>query len=146
MLSLRYQYEETRLKMFSVYLQAFEHCQPLGQRVLHVLSTLPKKVQQDFLTDSRFTVSLDNYVPGEGSTVFMAVPGGLGISSRSVVLKPRLFECDEAFAYYVIAHEFAHAYLRNGPWGDITDPEDAANALAASWGFPLPDKLPWVGL
>lgn len=130
--------------MFSAYLQAFEHCQPLRQRVLHVLRTLPLEVQQDFLSDPRFTVSLDNYVPGEGSTVFMAAPGGTGDSSRSVVLKPRLTECDEAFAHYVIAHEFAHAYLRNGPWGDISNTEDAANALAASWGFPLPSKLPWV--
>ena len=132
--------------MFSIYLQAFKHYQPLGQRVLHVLNTMPTEVQQDFLTDARFTVSLDNYIPGEGSTVFMATPIGLGISSRSVVLKPRLNECDEAFAYYVIAHEFAHAYLRNGPWEDFCDPEDAANAMAASWGFPLPDKLPWIGL
>ena len=85
-------------------------------------------------------------MPGEGSTVFMAAPVGAGVSSRSVVLKPRLSECDEAFAHYVIAHEFAHAYLRNGPWGDISNTEDAANALAASWGFPLPDKLPWVRL
>jgi len=76
----------------------------------------------------------------------MAAPVGAGVSSRSVVLKPRLSECDEAFAHYVIAHEFAHAYLRNGPWGDISNTEDAANALAASWGFPLPDKLPWVRL
>ncbi len=91
-------------------------------------------------------LSLDNYVPGEGSTVFIAAPGETGDSSRSVVLKPRLTECDEAFAHYVIAHEFAHAYLRNGPWGDISNTEVAANALAASWGFPLPDKLPWVGL
>ena len=132
--------------MFSVYLQAFEQCKPLERRILHVLDRLPKEVQQDFLGDTRFTVSLDNYVQGEGSTVFMAAPGGTGDSSRSVVLKQRLSECDEAFAHYVIAHEFAHAYLRNGPWGDISNTEDAANALAASWGFPLPDKLPWVRL
>ena len=132
--------------MFSAYLEAFEQHQPLRQRVLHVLNTLPKEVQQDFLNDPRFTVSVDNYVPGEGSTVFMAAPGGTNNGSRSVVLKPRLSECHEAFAHYVIAHEFAHAYLRNGPWGEITNVEDAANALAASWGFPMPDKLPWVGI
>ncbi|WP_145058087.1 hypothetical protein [Adhaeretor mobilis] len=131
--------------MFSLYLQAFEHYQPLGKRVLHVLTTLPAEVQQDFLSDTRFTVSLDNFVPGEGSTVFMAVPGGTGVGSRSVVLRPRLSECDEAFAHYVIAHEFAHAYLRNGPWGDISDVENAADALAAAWGFAQPANPPWVG-
>ena len=124
--------------MFAVYLQSFEHFQPLGQRVLQVLSALPTEVQQDFVTDTCFTVLLDNYVPGKGSSVFMAAPGAPGISSRSVVLKPRLSVCQEAFAHYVIAHEFAHAYLRNGPWGNIFDPEDAADALAASWGFPRP--------
>ena len=132
--------------MFSAYLHAFEQHELLRQRVLHVLRTLPEEVQQDFLNDPRFTVSLDNYVPGEGSTVFMAAPGGIGDGSRSVVLKPRLSECHEAFAHYVIAHEFAHAYLWNGPWGEITAVEDAANALAASWGFPLPDERKRLGL
>jgi hypothetical protein len=124
--------------MFSAYLQAFEAYPPLRQRVLLVLKALPREVQQDFLMDSCFSVLLDNYVSGEGSSVFMAVSEGSGISSRSVVLRPRLSECEESFAHYVIAHEFAHAYLRNGPWGDLTDPEHAADALAASWGFPLP--------
>ena len=88
-------------------------------------------------------MALDNYVPGEGSTVFMAAPGGTGDGSRSVILKPRLSACHESFAYYVIAHEFAHAYLRNGPWGEFTNVEDAANALAASWGFTMPYEFPW---
>ena len=60
--------------------------------MLYVLNTLPKEVQHDFLSDPRFTVSLDNYVPGDGSKVFIAAPGGTGESSRSVVLKPRLDE------------------------------------------------------
>ena len=92
------------------------------------------------ILDSSF--SLDNYEPGKGSTVFMAVPDGAN-GSRSVVLKPRLSDCDEAFALYVIAHEFAHAFLRNGPWGEITDIEEAADALADHWGFPRPAEAPW---
>ena len=131
--------------MFSAHLDSFAQHEPLRQRISYVLSKLPQEVQHDFLADPRFTISLDNYVPGEGSSVFMAAPGGTGDGSRSVVLKPRLSECDEDFAMYVIAHEFAHAYLRNGPWLSITNTEDAANSLAASWGFPLPAKLPWQG-
>jgi hypothetical protein len=131
--------------MFSAYLEPFDACPPLRERVLTVLCRLPEVVQQDFLSDPRFTVSLDNFAPGSGSTVFLAPPGGTGDSSRSVVLKPRLSDCDPAFAHYVIAHEFAHAFLRNGPWGEITNTEDAANALAASWGFPQPETVPWVG-
>jgi hypothetical protein len=107
-----------------------------------VLEALPTEVQRDFLEDSRFSICLDNYVPGKGSKVFMAPPGtrvdGNHTGSRSVILKPKLADCSEAFAKYVIAHEFAHAYLRNGPWGEITDIEEAADALAASWGFTRP--------
>lgn len=111
----------------------------MRQRVLHVLQSLPEVVQRDFLDDPRFRVELDNYVPGKGWTLWMAVPGPVGTISRCVVLRPRLADCSEAFALYVIAHEFAHAFLRNGGWGEISDPEEAADALAASWGFHRPD-------
>jgi len=83
-------------------------------------------------------MTLDDFVPGKGRTVWMACPGPGGKGSRSVVLKPRLADCPEAFAHYVIAHELAHAYLHNGGWGEIDDPEAAADALAASWGFSKP--------
>ena len=73
----------------------------------------------------------------------MAIPSPTGDSSRSIVLKPLLADCSDEFAWYVIAHEFAHAFLRNGAWGEITDPEDAANALGAHWGFPRPKESPW---
>jgi hypothetical protein len=68
----------------------------------------------------------------------MACPGSESIGSRSVILKPRLADCPEDFAHYVIAHELAHAYLRNGSWGNIKDPETAADTLAATWGFDRP--------
>ena len=122
--------------LFAPYLREFEHLPILQARILTVLQTLPDEVQQDFLNDPRFSVSIDNFEPGKGSSVFMAVPGTEGDVSRSVVLRPRLAEFADGFATYVIAHEFAHAFLRNGPWGDITDVEEAADALAASWGFP----------
>ena len=129
--------------IFTTYLEAFSEYQALQQRVLHVLNALPPEVQHDFLSDDRFSVSLDNYSPGKGSTVFMAIPVAAGEPSRSVVLRRRLDDCAEEFAHYVIAHEFAHAYLRNGPWGRYTDVEDAADALADSWGFPRPSRTPW---
>lgn len=104
----------------------------------HVLLDLPNEVCEDFLNDEFFEVALDDYVPGRGRVVWMAGP-----SSRSVVLKPTLNDCSEEFALYIIAHEFAHAYLRNGGWGEIADPEDAADALAAKWGFHRPDTFFW---
>jgi hypothetical protein len=38
----------------------------------------------------------------------------------------------------VIAHELAHAHLRNQGRFPGDDPEHAADALAAGWGFPRP--------
>jgi hypothetical protein len=71
-------------------------------------------------------------------TTLLALPTADGRGSRCVVLKPRLAKCSESYGLYVIAHELAHAYLRNGAWGEILDPEEAADALAANWGFPPP--------
>jgi len=107
---------------------------PLAARALHVLRTLPRDVVDDFLADPQFRIAVDDYEPGKGRTVWLACPT-IGNGSRSVILKPRLAECDAAFAYYIIAHELAHAHLRNGGYGAITDPEHAADALAAEWGF-----------
>ena len=114
--------------------------------MLDVLNELPAEVQRDFLEDPRFRVTLERIEPGKGWTVWMAELGPSGSSSRCVVLRPRLASCSLAFAQYIIAHEFAHAYLHNGGWGDITDVEEAADALAASWGFPRPlQREVWTG-
>ena len=129
---------------FDHYLVDFQELSRLRERLLHVLQAIPEDVQRDFLSDDRFSIAVDNYERGKGSTVFMAAPGGHGQQSRSVVLKPLLNDCSNEFAYYVIAHEFAHAFLRNGPWGEITDVEDAADGLAAHWGFRRPNDTPWT--
>jgi hypothetical protein len=98
------------------------------------LAQLPVEVQQDFLTDPTFKISLDDCEPGRGRTVVMSALGPNGVS-RCVVLKPRLETKSDAFACYIVAHELAHAWLHNGGWGEITDREEAADAVAASWGF-----------
>ena len=120
--------------LFAALIDPFVDFPLISQRVKFVLNGLPTEVQTDFLTDPHFRVSLDDCEPGRGRTVMMAQLGPNG-TSRCVVLKPRLERCSEAFACYIIAHEFAHAHLHNGGWGEITDCEDAADALAASWGF-----------
>ncbi len=124
--------------ILAAHLEAFDELAPLNDRVLAVLVALPGEVRSDLLQDPRFRITLDDFVPGEGRTVWLACPGPGGNGSRCVVLKPQLADCPEAFAHYVIAHELAHAYLRNGGWGEIDDPEIAADALAAAWGFPKP--------
>lgn len=126
--------------VFAAYIEPFAEYPVLQQRVLSVLRALPSEVQQDFLDDCRFGVAIDNYEPGIGWSLWMPTPGPPGNGSRCVVLRPRLATSSEAFAKYVIAHEFAHAFLRNGGWGKITDVEEAADALAASWGFHRPNE------
>lgn len=124
--------------IFSAYLKDFEHLEPLRDRVENVLHALPEDVQDDFLRDPRFRIALENYEPGKGWSLFIDLPGPVGEGSRCVVLRPKLANLPEDFACYVIAHEFAHAFLRNGGWGEIADEEQAADALAAHWGFPRP--------
>jgi hypothetical protein len=125
-------------QIFAALLKDFENHADLERRVLTVLHRLPEDVQRDFLDDPRFRITFDNYTPEKGWTLWMATPGPPGSGSRCVVLRLKLSVCAEEFAHYVIAHEFAHAFLRNGPWGEILDVEDAADALAASWGFSRP--------
>ena len=129
--------------IFQSYLKPFVGFEPLPQRVQRVLSSLPHEVQRDFLDDPRFQVAIDNFQPGKGWTLTMDLPCPSGGGSRCVVLKRKLAEANEDFALYVIAHEFAHAYLRNGGWGEIADREEAADALAASWGFKRP-RTSWA--
>jgi hypothetical protein len=126
---------------FAVYLEPFSEHPVLQRRVKYVLEQLPPEVQQDFLDDHRFKVTIDNFQPGVGWSFLMPAPGSLGNGSRCVVLRLKLAEAHEPFALYVIAHEFAHAYLRNGGWQDITDIEEAADAMAASWGFGRPRAI-----
>lgn len=111
---------------------------PLVPRIAAVLKRLPRAVLEDLLEDSRFRLRMDDFVPGAGRTVWMASPDAGGNGSRCVVLRPSLATCSEDFAHYVIAHELAHAYLRNGGGESIKDPEQAADALAGVWGFARP--------
>lgn len=109
----------------------------LKQRVLDVLLRMPAEVRRDLLHDHRF--SLVVYDPRDGETRFqMAAPGVGDSGSRLVALKASLAAAPADFAAYVIAHEFAHAYLRNRGRTAAEDPEDGADALAAAWGFPKP--------
>jgi hypothetical protein len=117
-------------------LVAFEVTDPLRARLRRVLSALPGEVQRDFTEDPRFCIR--PLSRKKSCETLLALPAPDGTGSRCVVLKKRLASCSQAFGFYVIAHELAHAYLRNGPWQQFADPEEAADALAASWGFDKP--------
>ena len=99
--------------------------------------TLPGHVRDDFVGDPGFV--LCDYEPAAGAmTVIPVASPRRNAAGRSVVLKRTLRRRPEAFVQYVIAHELAHAHLRNGGRWAGDDPEQAADALAAGWGFPRP--------
>jgi hypothetical protein len=109
----------------------------LRQHLMVVMGALPQAVRDDLMEDPQFR--LFDYEPGHG--VVMQVPVGsprVGAPGRAVVLKRTLRHRPESFVRYIIAHELAHAHLRNtGRWPG-EDPEQAADSLAADWGYPRP--------
>lgn len=110
----------------------------LAERVFEVVVSLPAEVRRDLTGDPDFVMDLyDPEIPGP---VVIRL-GRLGVGSagaRSVSLRRSLARRSPDFAAYVIAHEFAHAFLRNvcRPSGEEVEAE--ADALAAEWGFPRP--------
>ena len=126
------------MEMFTHYLEPFADFTQIQRASRLVLEALPEEVRDDFTNDATFRVTLEDYTPETGWRLFMDCPLPGQTMSRCVVLRAKLETAEEEFARYIVAHEFAHAYLRNGGWDDIADPEEAADALAASWGFPRP--------
>jgi hypothetical protein len=123
------------------WLGRFDLADFLRPHVAAVFLALPAAVRDDICGDPSFC--LCDYEPGGASYhVPVAAPvaarGRPRRPGRSVVLKRTLRHRPPAFVRWLIAHELAHAHLRHeGRWpGD--DPEHAADALAAEWGFPKP--------
>lgn len=120
---------ESWLASFGLGRDLVAHCR-------HVLCALPDDVRGDLLEDGSFRIC--EYEPADdGIEVFVASPKP-GRAGRCVVLSRRLVQRSVEFVRWVIAHELAHAYLRNGGRRAGEDPEAAADALAAAWGFPRP--------
>jgi hypothetical protein len=121
---------ESWLTRFELEPVLVEHCAA-------VFVSLPEPVREDLMNDPSFT--LIHATLGEDGTVSVMVPSPLNKTRmRCVVLKRSLAIRTEGFVRYVIAHELAHAHLNNeGRWPE-EDPETAADALAAQWGFPRP--------
>lgn len=128
------------LKHVESWLDRFDVDAGLRPHLLHVLVALPDTVRNDLIDDPRFSVC--DYQPGRGGqfTVAMGSPGN-GASSRSIVFKRTLATQPVAFIRYVVAHELAHAHLRNADADPHEPAEIAADDLAAEWGFPSPNRL-----
>ena len=110
----------------------------IRDEVAGVLGTLPGHVRDDFVDDPGFTLFDYDPRPGLVTHVPVGLPRTPGGSGRSVVLKRTLTRRPLPFVRWVIAHELAHAHLRNAGRFPGEDPEHAADALAREWGFPRP--------
>jgi len=121
------------------WLQSFRLDSAIQSHTAHVLRQLPDNVRTDIMGEAG--VVFYDYDPGPGVVmqVPVKIPGRFG-ASRSIVLKRTLRNRSPNFVHWLIAHELAHAHLRNaGRWpGD--DPEVAADSLAYEWGFPRPSR------
>ena len=113
----------------------------MRERVRYVFSALPEGVQQEFMGDPGFAIGIYDTGRRGGSRLLIPCPQPAQ-GSRLVALERSLTARSRAFAHYVIAHELAHALLRNRGRHPEEDPEVAADSLAAAWGFPRPATLP----
>lgn len=128
------------MKEISAFVNKFVADQTLQERIVAVFAALPHEVRNDLLDDERFTMAVHHVDREEGLFFRMAAPGIGDDGSRMIVWKSSLANNSLAFANYVIAHELAHAYLRNRGRTPDEDPEDAADALAAEWGYHKPES------
>lgn len=110
----------------------------LRGHVRAVLIAMPENVRAGLVGDDAFVLTdYDNSV-GRGATFLVPSPGRKPV--RAVVLKRRMWRSEPVFIRWVIAHELAHAHLGNRGRFEGDDPETAADALAAEWGFPRPPR------
>ena len=126
-----------RVNSFHGWLESFGLDAAIHGHVADVLTAVPDDVRDGLIGDPGFV--LYDYEPrrGVGTVVPIGVPRP-GAPGRAVALKRTLRDRPASFARWVIAHELAHAHLRNAGRFPGEDPEHAADALAAEWGFPRP--------
>ncbi|MGH7598674.1 MAG: hypothetical protein ACREOI_20155 [bacterium] len=126
------------MSQLATFVERYIKYPALRHRIIAVLETLPHEVVQDLLNDGRFTMVVYDPNDGPHTKFHIPLPGVGDEGSRMIAWKISLAEAPLDFANYVIAHEFAHAHLRNRGRTYDEDPEDAADALAAQWGYDKP--------
>jgi len=127
---------------FRIRLTDFPLHDELRAHVSAVLATMPAAVLLDLLDDPTFLMSDYDPQAGRVHLVPVGLPGR-SKPARAVVLKRTVLRKPVEFVRWVIAHELAHAHLRNAGRFPGDDPEHAADALAAEWGWPKPSAWPW---
>ena len=131
-------YNPTVASTIQTWLATFALDECLHAHVAVVMATIPDPVRVDLMTDPAFV--LHDYDPPERGVVTVTPVGSpvRGRPGRAVSLKRSLRRRPTEFVRWVIAHELAHAHLRNRGRFEGEDPEVAADGLAADWGFPRP--------
>ena len=130
-------YNPTVRQKIHDWLTPFQLDASLYAHVAAVVAMLPELVREDLMHDPSFV--LHDYDPTDlGVTCVPMANPSRGRPGRSVSLKRTLNRRPVEFVRWVIAHELAHAHLRNQGRSAQEDPESAADSLAADWGFPKP--------
>jgi len=119
------------------WLSPFALDDALRLHATEVLCRLPAPVLSDLMDDPAFSICDYDPTPGRVAEIPCAPPAR-NRPSRPVALKRTLARRPADFIRWVIAHELAHAHLRNAGRWPGEDPELAADALAEEWGFPRP--------
>lgn len=119
------------------WLTSFGLDETLASHAAVVIARLSVEVRDDLVNDPSFRLMDYDPTPGKMTHVPVAAPRARA-AARSVLLKRTLRHRPAPFVRWVIAHELAHAHLRNAGRWPGEDPEHAADALAAQWGFPRP--------
>ncbi len=120
-----------------LWLHGFDLSDAIRPHVRWVVTQLPDVVKTDLVEDPSFF--LCEYEYGRMSHIPVGTPR-VGNPGRSVALRKTLRDREQPFIHWLIAHELAHAFLRNKGRFPDEDPEHAADALAAEWGFPRPAR------
>jgi len=85
--------------------------------------------------------ALDVTVFAPGPHLNGQVYPGTPSSKTFIYLAPRLEDLPQQEVDFVVAHEFAHAYLNHEQAAQNPSTiEDEANALAETWGFIIPAR------
>lgn len=111
----------------------------IRDQIAVVVENLPNEVRADLMNDPAFVVC--DYEPTPRGALYVPMKLEGGRPGRSIVLKRTIKRRPMPFVRWVIAHELAHAFLRHGGRWPEEDPEQAADSLAAAWGFPKPEAL-----
>jgi len=121
----------------TIWLTAFNLDETIASHAAEVMGCLSDEARDDLLNDPAFRMMDYDPTPGMMTHIPVAAPRAKS-AGRSVLLKRTLRHRPAPFVRWVIAHELAHAHLRNAGRWPGEDPEHAADALAAQWGFPRP--------